>query len=264
MPRVPKWLGDAMESVLASKYLTVKVASITLLTDTLCQLKLSGDFLGVDFQPGYVVDFRVNDNDFRHYTPSAFDAKAGTCEILVHLHGKGPGSAFVSRLKAGGVLKIVIPRGRKLYQRDHQFHFFFGDETALGLFKLFSQEIYAANQHYTGVLEMSEENLRVAEQLGMKLNTGVLEMSEENLRVAEQLGMKLKTVLKSPDDPGRYAAASLYAFKTDYPHIFQQGIFYLIGNAASIQHFKRTLRHMGVAIKNIKTEAYWAEGKVGL
>ena len=242
MPRVPKWLGDAMESVLASKYLTVKVASITLLTDTLCQLKLSGDFLGVDFQPGYVVDFRVNDNDFRHYTPSAFDAKAGTCEILIHLHGKGPGSAFVSRLKAGGVLKMVIPRGRKLYQRDHQFHFFFGDETALGLFKLFSQEIYTANQHYTGVLEMSEENLGVA----------------------EQLGMKLKTVLKSPDDPGRYAAASLYAFKTDYPHIFQQGIFYLIGNAASIQHFKRTLRHMGVAVKNIKTEAYWAKGKVGL
>ena len=242
MPRVPKWLGDALESVLASKYLTVNVASITLLTDTICWLKLSGDFVGVDFQPGYAVDFRVNDNDFRHYTPSAFDAGAGTCEILIHLHGKGPGSAFVSRLKAGETLKMVIPRGRKLYDRDHQFHFFFGDETALGLFKLFSEEIHALNQHYTGVMEMSEENQGLA----------------------ERFGMKLKTVLKSPDHPGRYAAASLHAFKTDDPHIFKQGIFYLIGNAASIQHFKRTLRHMGVAIKNIKTQAYWVEGKAGL
>ncbi|EDM37289.1 putative iron transport/utilisation related protein [Pedobacter sp. BAL39] len=242
MPRVPKWLGDAMESVLASKYLTVRVSSVTLLTDTLCQLNLSGDFQGLDFHPGYAIDFRVNDNDFRHYTPSAFDAQEGTCEILIHLHGNGPGSDFISRLKVGEVLKMVIPRGRKLYQPDHQFHFFFGDETALGLFKLLREEIHAADQHYTGVLELSEENLALP----------------------ARLGMRLKTVTKNPDDPGRYAAASLHAMKTGYPHIFHQGIFYLIGNAASIQHVKRTLRHMGVAVKNIRTEAYWMKGKAGL
>ncbi len=242
MPRVPKWLGDAMESVLASKYIAVEVESITLLTNTLCLLRLSGELSRVDFQPGYAVDFRVNDNDFRHYTLSAFDAVSGTCEILIHLHGKGPGSTFVSRLKVGENLKMVIPRGRKFYLQEHQFHFFFGDETTLGLFKLLGEMIVSRGQHYTGVLELSGENLTVT----------------------QQLGIRLKTVLKSAKHPGRDAAASLHAFKTDFPHFFENGIFYLVGNTGSIQHFKRTLRHMGVAIKNIKTEAYWADSKVGL
>jgi NADPH-dependent ferric siderophore reductase len=37
-----------------------------------------------------------------------------------------------------------------------------------------------------------------------------------------------------------------------------------MGNAKSIQAFRKALREKGVSNKNIHTQPYWAEGKVGL
>lgn len=40
--------------------------------------------------------------------------------------------------------------------------------------------------------------------------------------------------------------------------------FYLTGNVASVQEFRKTLKRMGVSSKNIMFQGYWAEGSFGL
>jgi len=242
MPRISKWLGDAIETVLATKYLTVTVKSTEHLTPGVRKVSFEGDFSSVNFQIGYAVSFRVNENDHRNYTPSYFDPEKGICEIIFHLHGNGPGSAYIDNLKTGDELKIFSPRGREFYQKDKQFHIMFGDETAIGLFHSLMSAIKQKKQHYVGIVELDEENLTVA----------------------AKIGLELAPVLKSPQQPAKNTVDSLNLLQTTLPEFFHNGMFYLAGNTSSIQVLKKTLKEMGVNIKNIKTQAYWAIGKTGL
>ena len=242
MPKFLKWIGDAMETVLASKYLQVTVDSVTYLSPQIKKIRFKGDYSQLSFSIGYAVSFRVTETEFRNYTPILFDQEKGICEIIFHLHGNGPGSVFVSSLIQGEQLKMIIPRGREIYQQDKQFHVFFGDETSMGLFNLLASEIIARRQHYIGMIEMDEENLGTP----------------------AKLGLDIAPVLKSPQQPGKNITASLGLLKKTLPEFFFGGVFYLVGNAVSIQVLKSALRELGVSVSNIKTQAYWAEGKTGL
>lgn len=242
MPRVPKWIGDAMESLLASKHLSVIVSSAVNLSKEIRMVSLTGDFTRTEFYPGNAVAFRVSDIDFRNYTLCSFDRENGNAEILFHLHGNGPGSSFAANLKPGDQLRMVTPRGHKMFNRSKAHHFFFGDETGLSLFSLLAREITSSGQQYTGIIEMSEENIGVTAQLGMTVHP----------------------VLKTMGNPGMNAVACLSQIKDNYPEIFNEGIFYLTGNVVSIQRFREALKEYGVLPKNIKAQAYWAQDRVGL
>jgi len=242
MPRISKWLGDAIETVLASKYLSIVVESIAYLTPGVKKINFKGDFSSANFQIGYAVSFRVNDHDHRNYTPTYFDQEKGICEIIFHLHGNGPGSTYIDNLKIGDQLKVLAPRGREFYQQDKSFHIMFGDETAIGLFQSLIAAINLKKQHYVGIVELDEENLTIA----------------------AKTGLELASVLKSPLHPAKNTVDSLNLLQTTLPEFFHHGIFYLVGNTSSIQVLKKSLREMGVSMKNIKTQAYWAAGKIGL
>lgn len=231
-----------METVLASKYLQVTVESVTYLSPKIKKICFKGNFSRLSFSIGYAVSFRVTETEFRNYTPILFDQEKGICEIVFHLHGLGPGCVFISSLIPGEQLKMIIPRGREIYQQDKQFHVFFGDETSMGLFNLLASEITTRKQHYIGVMELDEENLDSP----------------------AKLGLDIAPVLKSPQQPGKNIAASIGLLKKTLPEFFFHGTFYLAGNAASIQMLKNALRELGVNVRNIKTQAYWAEGKTGL
>ena len=242
MPRISKWLGDTIETVFATKYLTIEVESTKYLTPGVKKISFKGDFSSTNFQIGYAVSFRVNENDHRNYTPSYFDQEKGICEIIFHLHSNGPGSTYIDNLKSGDQLKIFSPRGREFYQKDKQFHIMFGDETAIGLFHSLISNINQKKQHYIGIVELDKENLTLA----------------------AKIGLNLAPVLKSHQQPAKNTVDSLNLLLKILPEFFNNGIFYLVGNTASIQVLKKTLREMGVSIKNIKTQAYWAVGKAGL
>lgn len=242
MPRVAKWVADTFEHVLSSKYLTVKVGAVVRLSTQVKKIRFLGDFKKINFAIGYAVSFRVNDNDFRHYTPSYFDPEAGICDIIFHLHGRGPGSDFAEKLQPGDLLKMVMPGGRKLYDQQDQTHFFFGDETAIGLFLAMSKAVKSNGQRYMGILELDEQNFSIP----------------------EQLNLSTRIVLKSNPDPEFNLKSCLENVMTYTPGCLRDAVFYLIGNVASLKHFRLMLKELNISPKKIKVQGYWAEGRYGM
>ncbi len=159
---MPKWMGDAVESLMASKFLTVTVTRVEYLSPEVKKVCFTGDLSKADFDAGYAVTFRVNALDHRDYTPAVFTKD--TCEIIFHIHGNGPGSTFADNLQVGDTTKMVIPRGRKLYREGVE-NFFFGDESSIGTLKAIMQEVPC-----TGILELDEVNFSVPEKLGMQVD----------------------------------------------------------------------------------------------
>lgn len=159
---MPKWMGDAVESLMASKFLTVTVTEVEYLSPEVKKVCFTGDLSRADFEAGYAVTFRVSALDHRDYTPIVFTKD--TCEIIFHIHGNGPGSAFADGLQVGDTTKMVIPRGRKLYREGVE-NFFFGDESSIGTLKAIMEEVPC-----TGILELDEVNFRVPEKLGMQVD----------------------------------------------------------------------------------------------
>jgi NADPH-dependent ferric siderophore reductase len=242
MPNVPKWVANQMENLLSSKYLDVAVAETVNYSPEIKKITFRGDLSRVDFHPGSSMVFRASDTELRHYTPSALDREKGTFEILFHIHSHGPGSRLADRLMPGDRLKVSAPGGRKLYDKDRQFHFFFGDETSLSFYDALLAEISRNHQQVRGIFELNEINRNVP----------------------EQLGYDVMTVLKTPEEPARKAITLLETYITAEPELFERSVFYLTGNVASVQTFRTALKRHGVSSRNIKLQGYWSEGSVGL
>lgn len=242
MPNVPKWVADQMENLLSSKYLDIEVTETIMYSPEIKRIIFRAELSHIDFYPGSSMVFRTSDRELRHYTPSAFDRERGVFEILFHIHGNGPGSKLADRLLPGERLKVSAPGGKKLYEKDKTFHFFFGDETSLSF--------------YVALLREIKKNKQWAR--------GIFELNEVNRSIAEERGYDVKTVLKTPGEPAREALIILEAWIRAKPELFKQSVFYLTDNVASVQKFRSVLKKYGVSSKNIKLQGYWAEGSVGL
>ena len=242
MPNVPKWIADQMENLLSSKYLDVEVTETTHYSREIKKITFTGTLHHIDYFPGSSMVFRASDTALRHYTPSVFNRQTGMFEILFHIHGNGPGSKLAEQLLAGDRLKVSVPAGKKLYDKDKTFHFFFGDETSLSFYIALLSEIRSNNQ----------------------LATGIFELNPINSDIPEDLGYDITTVPKTPDEPAREALILLETFIAAEPAQLQQSVFYLTGNVASVQKFRAVLKKHGVSSQNIKLQGYWAEGSVGL
>lgn len=242
MPNVPKWVADQMEYLLSSKYLDVEVTETISYSPEIKIITFRSELGHIDFYPGSSMVFRASDKELRHYTPSVFDPEKGRFEILFHIHGNGPGSRLADRLLPGDRLKVSAPGGKKLYDKDRTFHFFFGDETSLSF--------------YVALLREINKNKQWAR--------GIFELNEVNINVPEERGYDVKTVLRTPEEPAREAINLLEAWILAKPELFKQSIFYLTGNVASVQKFRMVLKKHGVSAKDIKLQGYWAEGSIGL
>lgn len=234
MPYIPKWIADSMENLLPSKFLNTVVNSSAFISPEIKNIVFAADLKEVDFYPGSAVNFRVSANDFRHYTISAFDSEAGIFEIIFHIHGNGPGSDLAEQLVAGDALKITVPGGRKLYKKEKECHFFFGDETSLGF--------------YAALLQETKKNGQSC--------TGILELLKQNMEVPSVLGFVVVTVLKITDYPGQQAISYLESIYAQEKDMVLNAMFYLTGNVASVQEFRKTLKRMGVSSKNIVFQGY--------
>jgi NADPH-dependent ferric siderophore reductase len=240
MPRAPKWIADFMENTFTGKIRTVTVTATDYLTPELKKIRLSGDFAHTRFEEGQAVIFRIDETNFRNYTPSFFDSQAGICEIIVHLHGNGPGSIFLDRLQPGDTIVMGLPRGFKQLRPASDHHFFYGDETTLGVFHSFSKTIRDRGQHYTGIIELA--------------GTAV---------IPEELDLRVHVVEKKPEQACN-VLRYLYDSDASLWKEWKTATFYLMGNARAIQQFRKALRERGISGKQLVTHPYWAEGKIGL
>lgn len=230
-----------MDAVFSHYVHAVTVAETEYIHPDLRRVCFTGDFQRIDFKVTQAVAFRVTDTHYRNYTPVTFDAVNGQCSVYFYLHAGGPGSRFARQLQVGDTVKMVEPRGRSLYRADSKYHFFFGDETSLGLFSSLTHEVHANNQEYFGVLELRDTCSALPEQAGLMLD-----------------------IVPRSEIP---AANAIHYIDTLHERVWQvwhTAVFYLTGNAHSIKAFRKALLGRGVAEKNIVVQPYWAEGKEGL
>ncbi|GGC30501.1 hypothetical protein GCM10011386_23160 [Parapedobacter defluvii] len=239
MPSVPKWLGDTLEKLSSKYYHAVTVTDVTYLNESLKKVRFEGDIKSIAFTPGQVVEFRVTDTDYRHYTPSVFDTKQKACEVIFYLHGRGIGSMWAEALEEGQQLKLIGPGGKLAYRSEFPVHLVFGDETSVGLAHCIANECERSGSQFKGLLEFAPEN--ISWEIGTDDRTTV--------------------VRASMDSPAKRALEVLESWQDIYG---DKVGFYLTGRAKSIQRVRGYLLEKGVPRKHIQTEPYWAEGKRGL
>lgn len=230
-----------METAFSSKLRQVTVIHTEYLNPQLKKIRFAGDLAGTTYSAGQAIVLKVNDTSYRNYTPCLWDSEAGVAEVLFHLHGNGPGSELLSDLQKGDTLLMGLPRGFRLHRKDNRYHFFFGDETTLGLFMSLKEAIQAKGQLYIGLLELDEQAKDIPDQLGL-----MTDITDKTSFTASQ------------------ASAFLDSLDRHIWNLWKSGTFYLMGNARSIQLFRSALKAQGIPARNIVTQPYWAQGKIGL
>lgn len=229
-----------METTMTTWVKQVTITETDYLSPYLKKIRFAGDFSKAKFEPGQAIIFRVNATEHRNYTPCFFDSEKGICDVLFYLNGIGPGSSYIDALKPGHTLYMALPRGFNLLKKESKFHFFYGDETTLGLFYSFKQVMEKRGEAYAGIMDLT--------------------MARE---IPACLNLNLKTV-SSTLPHGRNAVEYLNSVDSHTWNQWATGTFYLMGNARSIQTFRKALKEKGIAGSNIVTQPYWVEGKKGL
>ena len=252
MPQLPKWLADTMVVVVSPWLHHAMVEHTVMLSDTLKLITFKGDFESEHFLPGEVVQFRVDDKSFRHYTLSSFNKEEGSCTVLFYLNGKGPGSHWAAHLQAGHQVSFRAGKGKLQYNGQASHHFFFGDETSIGLFDWYKTMALANSHEYFGVLELKPqpENGSWGHEPGKD--------------VLGALKIMIDSVDAYQEAPAVNAIAWMEDMHPDCWTTWKRATFYLAGRALSISRFRKYLLQRNVAGKQILTTAYWADGKKGL
>lgn len=230
-----------MELTFSSKICKVSVDSIIEISPNVKIITFKGTFPSVKFKIGQAIIIRVDDTNYRNYTPSKWDSELGIFEVIFHIHGNGPGSHFINKLKINDKVSVSMPRGFNIYKQEARYHFFFGDESCFSVFKSLKDEIINDDSKYLGILEL--DNLSINE--------------------LKNIGLSLDIVPKSINK-AEFAIKTLNKLDGKVWDLWQNGYFYLMGNAKSIQAFRQALKEKGVQSKNIYTKPFWADGKVGL
>lgn len=243
MPKVPKWMANAMQKLFSGSYHPVKVTKIKNFNPNLKLVRFEGDFSSIkkDFVAGNIIEFRVTGTEFRHYTPCLFDKKKGICEVLFYLHNKGPGSKWVSKLNVNDAHYLLGPGGKIKFNSSFSYHILFGDETSLGFMKCVSKEVLQLKQKYLCIIELDEPHFSWAQAIG--LDAVPLKKSTSNK--AKHSCEYFKKWINSQKDIKKMA-------------------FYLTGNAKSVKNIRNNLKMLGVQNSQIQAEPYWVEGKTGL
>ncbi|MFH7018140.1 siderophore-interacting protein [Flavobacterium sp. FlaQc-47] len=241
MNSMPKIIGDFMEMAFSSKICKINVAATTMLSDNVKMIRFKGHFPHVKFKIGQAIVIRIDDTNYRNYTPSKWNSEKGWFEVIFHIHKNGPGSYFIENLKPDDQLTVGLPRGFDFFKKEEKYQFFFGDETCISVFKSFQDEINASENNYLGIMELDADSTEVPNKLGF-----AVDIAPKSTNKAE------------------FAIDILNKLDHKIWELWKDGYFYLMGNAKSIQAFRKALKEKGVSNKNIYTQPYWAEGKIGL
>lgn len=238
-PRLPKILEHMAESRLG---ISCTVTEVVYFHANLKRVRFRGDLGMETFVPGQEVKFRVSEDEFRHYTPTFFDLETGVFDVLFYLQGDGPGAHWASALKAGDTARMLRTAGKMRLVAHNRYHFFFGDETSLGLFRCLKEAVHQKGHEYLGILELAEGSFGWPEKLDVSVDL----------------------VPRSGDElPAQEAIDYLNDLHGLLWKTWKKASFYLAGRAASIEAFREALLSRGVSNDQISTHAYWSDGKKG-
>ncbi|SDJ16574.1 siderophore-interacting protein [Chryseobacterium jejuense] len=240
MPSLPKWINDTVENVWSSKFKDCKVIHIETISGNLRLVRFETDLLDIQYEPAYAIGIRINDRDFRNYSPFNFNREAGTFDVLFHIHDHSAvGSRFASHLSVGDSIKILIPRGKRFFEPDAKIHFSIGDETSLGSSLSIKEAVEEMGSLFICLHELEES--QILESLNLY---GYYSPKNSTMIIIEALTEFLREEKKT-------------IYNDD-------AIFYLTGNGTRMSLIKKYLKAKGVSSKCIRSQAYWLEGKKGL
>ncbi|MDN3692065.1 FAD-binding oxidoreductase [Chryseobacterium tructae] len=240
MPSLPKWINDTVENVWSSKFKDCKVIYIEVISQNLHLVRFETDLQDIQIEPAYAIGIRINDRDFRNYSPFNFNREAGTFEVLFHIHDTSAvGSRFVASLSIGDSIKILMPRGKRFFEPDAKIHFSIGDETSLGSSISIKEAVEECGSSFICLHEMEES--QALESLNLY---GYHSPKNSTMRIIEAL-----------TDFLREEKEAIYN---------DDAVFYLTGNGTRMALIRKFLKAKGVSARCIRSQAYWIEGKKGL
>lgn len=241
MPNVPKWMADLMEAALGSKMPVFDVVGADWINHQVRSIVFKGDLEKLKLKPGYAVAFRVSANAFRNYTPSYIDETENIFQILVHIHGQGPGAQFFAKLKLGQKIAVSMARGRQVSSAASNY-FLFGDESTLGLACILQTHLQAMGKHFSTLLHLGQHQQDMPASLGLT---------------------RYELVQRPNNDTSIYVPG-FTIFDPQAISRWAQAQFILAGNGLYIQKIKKELLRLGIDRKQIHAQPYWVPGKVGL
>lgn len=223
---------------------TAKVGLIERLNAKLLRIVLEWPSLTAipSVQPGQEFSFRFGDSfitSSRHYSVRRFDRARGTLELLVFLHGHGPGSRWAEWLRPGDTVHLWGPGGNLVARPEPSFHLFVGDETALGAF--------------SGIVETLPKTADVL---------GVITIDAGNDAIVRAAGLTFVAVPRHTDgDPDRRMLSLLERWNLPS----HDAAAYVAGRAQTVSAVRQLLvRTHGWSKDRIAIRAFWSEGKAGL
>lgn len=242
MPKIPKLIGTIVKTAWSRMFITVTVIEKEQLTNELLRIRFSGDLSNSKYEVGQAILMQISDTEYRNYTPSIFNTKEGYFDVVFHQKSKGPATLFFKEIEVGKQLTTSLPRGLNIYDENVYYHFFYGDDTCIGVCQAL-QEMMNKNNH--------------------KLE-GLLEIEREATPYANEHIPYIEYISKSQDNELYPAVDYLDSIDTYRWNKLIHGQFYLMGNGKKIQKFRKALRAKGVSANNIIVQPFWVQGKVGL
>lgn len=229
--------GHLLDAVGRFALRDAKVVAVREVGPVMRALELSGEKLrGVDWIPGDKVQILLPSKDVRTYTPTRWDGRAGTTELLAYHHGTSPGSAWSRAVKVGDTVRFVGPQ-RSLRRAPNKHAILFGDETSFGVACALAGDA-PATLH--GVLEVTSR--------------------DEAEPVVTACGARVDLVERKPADAHLGEVADrLMALLATHPG----AELLMTGRAQSIQAVRSRLRGSGVRPRDT-SKPYWSVGKTGL
>lgn len=205
----------------------------------------STSFQGATIEPCNVTSFRVSRNEFRHYTPARVQDDALTIIVQRHEHpGPTPGQDLIESWVPGDAVKVCKWMSARAFtwglSRDRPV-VLLGDATVISL-----------------ALCMADRAAREGREL-----VTVLEAPEPDVDATRAL-LPDATVLPAAAAPGAVVDAWIRE-NVEALRLLGSPVAYLAGNGPAIQRQRTLLRDVvGLDRKSVRTQPYWAEGKVGL
>ena len=213
---------------------------------TLKKIRLEGaDLVGLEWHPGQQVRVPVrgdgDDLTLRTYSIWDYDAEKGVMDLVVMLHGNGPGSAWAEGLAAGDEAVVFGPQGSFVLNPRAQWHLFVGDETGSVALQAMLRAV-PAGQVAMAVFE------------GDRPEDALPPLGEDD---------PTEWVFREGGAPGAGSAMCRRLAELEFPE--GPGCAYLAGEmSASLGMRDFLLKERGWKRMNIRCKTFWAKGKAGL
>ncbi|MGG5208209.1 siderophore-interacting protein [Chryseobacterium sp. MIQD13] len=240
MPSLPKWINDTLENVMSSKFKECTVIHTETISKDLRLIRFASDLQDIYFEPAYAIGMRVNERDYRNYSPFNFNKHTGTFDVIFHLHDTDSvGSGFAGSLSKGDTTKILMPRGKRFFEPNAEIHFSIGDETSLGSSLSIKEAAEDADASFVCLHQMEDSSV----------------LKELELYGYYAPKNDIQNIMEALNDFLKEEKQVIYN---------NEAVFYLTGNGNTMSVIRKFLKAKGVNAKCIRSQAYWIEGKKGL